>query len=241
VRGIPNAERSRHRPLVDAVDLNGQQLHIVKVADRCRDVSESGRDASDRAPERGNAIGLQLGKGALAYEEPALKIVGSGDSDECTPVADLGKRVAHSPGGSWHSKPQHVDRNPVVGRYDPQRIPHGRGSTVRCDGKVRIDLQRSAGRGSAHANNSPVLADHVVRCRLHHKTKGRLLLCLSHEHAQQIPLRHQRDIAMRCWKRSEVDRKHSDAVYYGVKRGQFTVVDCACLTAQPQLVKEVES
>jgi hypothetical protein len=30
----------------------------------------------------------------------------------------------------------------------------------------------------------PFSRDHVVRCRLHHKKKGRLLLWLSREHAQ---------------------------------------------------------
>lgn len=83
--GIADAEQAWPVPLLQPVDLHGQQLHCLPIRQGCDAPGHEGRECGNAVLQCADAFRLQCRQTVLGYDIAALKIVAARDHDERTP------------------------------------------------------------------------------------------------------------------------------------------------------------
>jgi len=114
VGGITDAEQAGGRPVLKAIDLDGEEFDFVPGVDLGGATGEKRNDAFDALMKGGETLLLDLRKGAFGNEVSDLIVVDAIDEDDEAAVVDVAEAVFRVGGLTGDAKPQDVDGNTVV-------------------------------------------------------------------------------------------------------------------------------
>jgi hypothetical protein len=103
------------------------------------------------------------------------------------------------------SKPPDVERHRVLTRCQPGFAAHGRGTAVAADRELGTQFPGAVGPLVADAGDGVAIAQQPGDFGVHPQREGWLVLAGLGEQVEEIPLRHQRDVAMGQVQAAEVD------------------------------------
>ena len=90
---VADAEEAGGGPLLETVDLDGEELDLVPGVDLGGATGEKGNDALDALLEGGDTGLLNLGKGAFSDDVADLEVVVAVDEDDEATVVDVAEGV----------------------------------------------------------------------------------------------------------------------------------------------------
>ena len=109
VGGIADAKQTGTVPLLEAVDLHGQQLDLIPIVQLLDSVAEVGRDLANCPAEGLHALPANFIQRPFADQQPGLEVITAIDQDQSLAVIDIAKELIGIGLMAANAEPKHVD------------------------------------------------------------------------------------------------------------------------------------
>src|SRR5262245_56682773 len=143
MRGIANAEEAVTIPAPEPVDLHGENLYLVPVAQFIHAFVQIRRDLENAGLERIETTLLDLLEGAFADDESGLKIVRAIDQDEGFPIVHVAQHLARIGWSPADPEPQNVNRSADLNQLKIACFTRDRMPTVAADDQIGANVNWS--------------------------------------------------------------------------------------------------
>ena len=201
VRGVADAEQARSVPLLEAVDLHGEQFHLLPRGELIdtglaagAGLAEKGDELGDIAAERIEARRLDGGReSAFPNDVAALEVVAAVDGNEHAAKVDVTKAFFGVVLTARYAEPEHVDGHAPLDVLEVGGLCGDGVPAVAADGELCADLDGSVGRVGGGADDAAALFEEASDFVLHTEGEAGIAAALGGEEVEEVPLRHERD------------------------------------------------
>jgi hypothetical protein len=194
VGGVADTEEAGAVPVLEAVDLNGEELDLVPVGELVYTVGEERNEARERGAEGLETGRLDVGgEGVLCDEEAALEVVAAVDEDQEGAVVDVAESVDGIGFTTAETEPENVDGDARL--VDPEMGGGaGRGvATVAANYERGVDFGGAGGRVDADAGDTGAGFDEAGYFVFHEEMEAGEMGGLGGEEVEKVPLGHEGD------------------------------------------------
>lgn len=189
--GVADAEQAGGRPLLKAIDLDGEKFDLVPGVDLGGASGEEGNDALNALLKGRDAGLLDLGEGAFGDDVADLKVVVAIDEDDEAAVVDVAEGIL---GIGWLARdfePEDVYGNAFVVEREVASIAGDGVAAVAADGYGGGDFDGAVWSVGPNASGDSVLVDEAGGLPAHAEVEGRVARGFGGEEVEEVPLRHE--------------------------------------------------
>ncbi len=191
---VADAEQAGGAPVLKTVYLNCEELHFVPGVDLGGAAREEGDDALDALLEGGDAILLDLGKGAFGDEVADLEVVVAIDEDDETAVVEVAECVFRVGGLACNAEPENVYGDAVVNKREMCGDSRDGVAAVATDCECGLDLDGAVWGIGQYTRSGAVLGlEEAGGFPAHAERKTGEASGLLGEEVEEVPLGHERD------------------------------------------------
>src|SRR3989441_8488988 len=109
-RAVPDVELTVMRQPPQTIDLHGEELDVVPVAQVADALAEEGCEPQDVGTQSVESASLDLGERSFAHDQTTLPVVAPVDHDEDLPVVDATQELPRIARLSGDAHPENIHR-----------------------------------------------------------------------------------------------------------------------------------
>ena len=190
---VADAEQTGGRPLNQSIDEDGEKLDLVPGVDLGGAAGEEGNDTLDALMEGGEAILLDLRKGAFGDEVADLEVVVAIDENNEAAEVEVAERVFGVGGLARDAKPEDVQQNAFINEGEMTGDARDGVAAVAADGECGWDFDWTVRRIGENAGGEAVFLNESGSLPTHAESEAGKAGGLGGKEVEEVPLRHEGD------------------------------------------------
>src|SRR5690242_12780477 len=155
MRGIADAKQAGLVPLLQPVDLDGEQLDVVEARDLIHAIAQKRRQLHNPLAKLRQAFALHPVDAALGNDIGALPVVAAVEHHHHLAGFDMAAGFLGVAGAPRNAEPEYVDWRADVLDREPCAFAYGGMTTVAADHQRRLDFDVAGRHRRAYASNTP--------------------------------------------------------------------------------------
>src|SRR5947209_4450657 len=184
MRRVTDTEQAGFMPAREAIDSDGEQLHIIERCEFCDAIGEERRLPDDIGAERIETAAMNLVNRAFGDDIPALPIVAAIDLHENAAGAEAAPALLGIAGLSRHSEPKDVHWRADISHNKPAARANGGMAAIGGDDEIGFDFDVTFRRMGADASHLSAPVNRACHFCAHQQCEIR-----SEEHTSELQSR----------------------------------------------------